>query len=705
MPITIDEIRSQIEIIRNGQIQMHDRDLIHEKLTHAYTMHVLKTLNDLILADTFSLVSHLETFLAENWALIQGTALCYTATHDTPITHLLCDVAEFVVNIKSGQMINVLMPTVATDSLYPAIYPNLDPTTAAEIKIILKTHIIGQNGQYLIPVTCITNYDDLVGFKPIDNPYYDVFEHSDSMAYLTEEEIQRLVQHSGLTESIDTAKKSLEIHSNDQNNLLGHLRTLCTQLEYNSVNGVGTELLAGAGASLPIFNFMSYYDHLDGEETARIPQTIRSEITAIKEFVSDQHKLGSIASCQVIRRQAIKSAMLGNEELLSSIGLKGAAKAASIAEAKKQLKESREELSKQVSDHQYTGRDKLGITLDLIHHFNFFISFQSFQDLDLLKELTAEEIEAFCSHSLYKTSIIKAIQSLENLVILSIQLTPKKLKKFLQSLDPQLTQNYFSHGENFFITTLSLDQERRAIYYQQFKDKLPLLIKTANDMKVFSVITSEQGSILYNEIKPRLSSILTSLWDLPMALGSLNPEQRLEAFIVFKETVLGKNLDTFPLPKAQLRRVYEKLQNQLDRMPEDDYNFLILYAFEMAKAYVHPATQCSPLKSKSAFFISMGIPFAGYGFALAAGLIAIAFAIRSIYDLIKGNYNKSLDNLKTSAYFLVSTPLLTLIGTAVAIITIPSFLVRSAVTAGAYVLPGKQASTTNENNISTAPSC
>lgn len=281
MPKSIATIQNEIE----GQAGLLAQELgalrarlmpgIYRNLETTYQDDILNQLTAAISTtpdDLDATVAAFKRILADNWTLVQGTSLCYTNNPDDAITKLLCDVAEFIVaeeseeNIPHRGVLSVLMPTVCIDSINPH-YPDLAPSHTndwqdIDIQNALKTHILGREGKYLIPVTLITTYDASVGLPTIVNPYYDFSEQTEDMVKLNDEEINRLIEHSPLTRAIYDAKTAYETAANPQTNLLGHIRHLISQLEYNSVNGIGGEESAGNGAYLAIFNFFTYYNRL-----------------------------------------------------------------------------------------------------------------------------------------------------------------------------------------------------------------------------------------------------------------------------------------------------------------------------------------------------------------------------------------------------------------------------------------------------------
>src|SRR3989338_5720526 len=169
----------QPEVVAVGNLSLKDELIVQYNTT---------TLDKLFAAfqkeekekDPEQLVKTLESFFQENWALINGTALCYTALPDSAITHLLCDIAIYVAEQEKKSPIPVLMPTICTDH-FASSEKNITGFNPTEI---LKTHVLGREGKYLIPLRSLTQLTLQSDLEKINNEYYDVDSHTDEMIYL-----------------------------------------------------------------------------------------------------------------------------------------------------------------------------------------------------------------------------------------------------------------------------------------------------------------------------------------------------------------------------------------------------------------------------------------------------------------------------------------------------------------------------------------
>ena len=721
MPHNIQKIVSDLEaalarveaIQRGIDYGIQDEGGLYSKLDRAYQHDILTRLLAAINnnGNSQAVVAALKRVLAANWTLVQGTALCYTSQPDSVITGLLCDVAEYVAaeenkviaeknklpqnskkQVVSVGVISALMPTVATDSIGDA--PHLAPTVEngeqdIDIKTILKTHIVGRAGQYLIPVACLNNYDESVGFQAIDNPYYDYQKHADdTMARLDAEEISRLVEHSPLTRAVFDAQKSFETYANEQSNLLGHLRSLETQLYYNSVGGVGGEEQAGAGAYLAIFNFFSYHDSLGVNELALIPAPVRAALEQIREYASNKNNIGAIGSCLATRRSELKEAMRDQEIVLSGIGLKGETRERLIADSKEQLEAAAASLLTRIEQGDYTGSEKLGISLALVRQFNLTIPFNLFTDLNVLKTLSADEISAICGDENYQGQIVGAMGSVENLVVLSIELSPTKLQALLNGIGPQVATAYLVDGEKFAVALLSLDQERRDIYWQQYHTELPRMVKSANDFsRVFSVLTAEQQADLYSKLNP--ADLIKSVFDLVNVLKCLDVAKRETVFDLLRADDyrhLGQ-LSPVGLSSARLEILHTNLAVRLAEMSADSDKFVMefywAYAVEFAKVAAMPAIKkyyLSPFESSSTFFATVGAPAIPAGLGVLAALATIGFSVSILTNVLRLDFSASMQSTKLAVLSLAATAALALVFVAVTILAATSLVTRSVAT-------------------------
>lgn len=701
-------IKSKLTHIQNALLRApahFDPEAI--KILNGHNAGIIKRLRNIIEKnDESALVAAFESFLAENWNFVQGTALCYTAHPTSPITDLLCDVAAYVAEEKNKLIpeneaqistIQILMPTVACDSMFPHQYPNLD--SHIDIKAILKTYIVGREGKYLIPVKCI-NSEEFVDGKPIVNPYYDVFSHPEDMAFLTENEIQRLGVHSQFTKELCAAKEALEGLSGNQDNLLGRLRTLSIHLRFNSVDGIGQETIAGMGSSLAIFQFKEYYDKLTFEEKSRIPPAITGEIALLLHHASYETSYTGrntdYGSCLASRRGSLERAMKHQETLLCSIGLTDSSNLETlITDAKSRLNAARENvLTENGQNPNDEGFDKLGIPLRLARHFNF-----KLKNLDMLKHLSDAEFKEYCRDPDYKKSIIRAIGSLENLFDLVEKLSASKFKILLTELRSELTRTYLVSGLNFVDSLMKFKSDKLTFYLKEFHEVLPDLISSCDDLKMLLLVMNEdEQTAFYNRTKPHLLEKIKSIWELPGFLVALkyhpSASDLFDAFIARELATVDE--EELAITKEELGILYQYMRESSAFLPnvwEFYFDYIIQYmqiaAIPSAKKYLW-----SPFESPSAFFKGLKVPFIGYGFVLSVSIATVQYAINALYELLNGKFLDGAMSLSMAAGGLALAGTLTLISTAWAFLMAAGLVVRSIHTLGSLLI-GNNSEDTN----------
>lgn len=704
MPITIDTIRAKRDTLSTSPPLSDHSSPIYAQCINAYNTHILNSLQTVIQENNHSadtLIIKLQEFLAENWTLINKTGLCYTAQPYSAITDLLCDTAAFVAQERGINIINVLMPTVCIYSI-DRRYPNLEPADEVAIKAILKEHILGRDGEYLIPIKYLSDYDIGTGFKKIVNPYYDIFSHEMAKVDLNADEINRLVEYSRFTREIYDAQQTFENYANDQETLLGQLRLLCTQLRYNSVNGVGSETIAGSGFAAAIFNFMSYYDQLvgapgqvEGTGVVPVPQQVRTEILSIRNHASNPEQNTSFSSCLASRRSALEAAMAGHEEVLAGIKLSAETRESLVGVARERLTAARADLLTSFVEAN-RGFDKLGIPLTLIRQFNPNMVFNSLDDLEAFKFLPPNEIEAFCVHDDYKTSIVSAVGSLENLVILSNQISPERLVSFLNGLEPLLKETYLRTGGNYASVLMTLNQERRDVYWQQYEKDLPNITSADDVSSVFSVLTEPQQSALYEAMRPLWCEKLTSIFNVAKTIKDFKPVWRLEVFQQFKEAQLAKVKPHDLLSKEQLGRLYANLERQIESISSKgasfEWMFYWAYGKELAKFAAFPGIKkygFSRYENPSAFFTAVTAPLVCCGLALAVAAGAVAAAVYGLQRLLHADLLiGSFTSVVLAPLILCVSAILAAVALLMAVLTVPATLIRTTVTAGTYFAGG-----------------
>lgn len=332
MAETIEQLKKRLNQFQ--ALEIPENAKLRERVLLAYHNRTLGKLHE-IFDKPFSVdtIDNLQQFLEENWTLIKGSSLSYTALPDYELTGFLSEIAELIVQEKNKHIkpkdeplgvVKMLMPTLKTDSNsenYPPLGPELETSyikgklvekwisQPVDIRVVLRTHILDKQGLSLLPLKLCTELDLSIPSQTLANPYYDY--KSESMdAHINEAEQQRFSSHSASAQALFEAKKQYEILVNDQSNLLGHLRRLLRLLYFNSADGVGEESNAGQGTYAAIINFNTYYDTLRAEEKARIPAGLKAEIDKLLDLSSNSESnmnaTENIQTCIAMRRSSIQ---------------------------------------------------------------------------------------------------------------------------------------------------------------------------------------------------------------------------------------------------------------------------------------------------------------------------------------------------------------------------------------------------------------
>ena len=501
----ITEIKRSIQQLKEHYAAIHIDKPFREVVRVAYSKQVLDKLDKIVNENTGNkqLLEVLQAYLAENWALINNTSLGYTALPEDKITLLLCDIAEFIAEEKKLTSIAVLMPGLAYESIRDE-YDNL----TGDIKRILKTHIIGEGCQHLLPVKLITELDLSPTPTQLGNPYYDYGLHADKQAFVSQEEYRRLVAHSQLTQAVFNAKQAYELLTGDTSNLLGQLTQLCRQLGINMAGNLGEEDNAGSGAYPAIITFMEYYNSLDESQKETIPPALKQEIEKLYSLVTDKTRninaTENTETCIATRRASLTYAMSGHDEALSQISLHASKKESFIEAGRTKFELVKNELISSLKEGTYAeGHDLLAINMSLLEELRMPLSITSLGDLSILQELTPDEIKSACAKPNLRQDIIAQLRNIENLVVFAIEASPDKLEAFLTEMKGDIVQAWIHSFDDISALLLSLDLEKtRMMIDVVLHDALISMMQTQGGLhEALMALSPEQCAIIASSIK------------------------------------------------------------------------------------------------------------------------------------------------------------------------------------------------------------
>ncbi len=566
----LSSLRQQAVFLSEYFISLQAPYFLRDKALLAYSL----SLSSIIIAaiDSPSPVAQLLGILSVNWSLVNGTALSPTSIPNAAITHLLCYVAENLadeININRAIVneinkkhpeyqvfpiaaIELLMPTIkgsirpnVPDEATTCRYPNLSDTPLVDT---IRTHILGREGRFLLPVKLLTNLDPSQDF-PLRNPYVPdpnadetTTEFDVSLYYVNDEERARLIQHSTLTQAIDDAHQQYVLIANDQSTLLGQLRQLCKKLAINDAHGgEGSQQDAGTGAYAPILNFMNYYQEgLDDAARAIIPVRLKSEIKTLLEVASDPTKnidaTQNLQTCIGTRGERILEAMAGHEILLNSIGVGELQREEFLVKTKSYLEQTREELTHALLSNAYEGgHDKLGLTCRLLESLQLTFTVSSVQDLEILKALNAPEMTELLRDPQLCTQVIHEMGSLENLVIFIMELSLEKIAAFFSVINQEQILKFICSPKDLGSLLMSITKEKCAVICHAIKRELIGIIQSGVAFNnVLKHLNPEQRTVIYEEMKNEWPRMIKTSTDFNAVLHYLNEEERTSVVEVMK---------------------------------------------------------------------------------------------------------------------------------------------------------------------------
>ena len=444
----------------------------------------------------------LQAFLKDTYDLVHGTFLFYTAMPTSEMTLLLCDLSTWVAQTTHQPIITILMPSIASDSLQEE-YPDLI-NDDIDIRWILQTHILGEDGLHLVPVGLLTKLDLNPVQEPIGTPYTSPDRSDEREAYfVSPEELSRMGKYSELSNQLVAEKVRYFELQNNNNALYSELTILCKALVDNSVYGSGTELNAGNDVYPAIFHFGEFYKTLKKDNPIliqRLSTGLKQEIERILSLVSTRSTSdNAVERCIAIRRTQLMHAMSQSEALTNTEDLRVDIQqsVAKFEQLKIQLGVSLTQAAPSLFFSRHSlcslnGRDPLTITASLLQNLNVLNILGVQNDTGLFGKLFGR----------VPTSPLEELKQL-------ITPLPLELRTlFLTSMGNNLRPLIQSIQDFVFVENFSSQQQAALIFNEIIKPRLGTLLNSTKDFKAIRVYLSEseQSSIL-NDLKDRLPTI------------------------------------------------------------------------------------------------------------------------------------------------------------------------------------------------------
>lgn len=563
----LDDLYNRIKKLFSLSQQEADIFSIHKKVLLAYKRRTLTVLKQIFVEsypNNADLAVKLQHFLETNWHHIKGTCVCYTSLPEDEITILLSDLAKFAAcQLNNGKLkenpigaLNLLMPAVNTESAdenrYPHLgaYEEIDGTKCVahnvDERFILKTHILSQNGQYLIPVQVLPELLEAETKNLRYNYYFHYQRHAPQNAFVNDAELKRLISHSNITEALHKSYARYAFYIHDESHLLGKLNQLCSALYAYSVNDLGEEDNAGIGVYAAIIEFKDYYESL-GERKALIPRPVKKEIDLLIALSSDvgqnKNATETIETCIALRRRSILEAMRGFESKLSQILPGQEVKNTLFVAVKREYEHAKSLFYEAFHNGKLAqGRDNLPLTGDLVRWLKLDCSIQSSADLSLFNELRPEEIESIYEDKEHLAEqIAEQITDIEDFLMFAIELKPAVFATLLPICISMLIQQGVINAQLDLDELLSaLGEERGGIFLATIKNHLPLFIEDIFQLRIFfEQLRQEQLAVLLSDNKGLLESYIHQASDFSELISDLPPMHRNRIFNLYQNQLPG----------------------------------------------------------------------------------------------------------------------------------------------------------------------
>lgn len=548
---------------------------LQDKVLFNYRQKILNKLSELFLiSDSFNLLEKLKQFLIDNWELIKGTPLCYTALPFHELTSLLVEIATLLKDNTANDSkwaLTFLMPTISTDSLV-AEYPSLNEVQ--DITEILSTYILGQEAGYLIPVKQFLSLHTSFPHESY-NIYYDYQTHSPEMAILGQEEFERLVKHSPDTEALYDAYCQYQNILQQQDSLLFHLRELCKYLRFNSIDGVGAETNAGHGAYPAIIQFYSYWNRLSQANKSRIPSKILQEIELLFNLSSDMaqnsNATQNLQTCIATRRQKLTIAMQHEEPILAEIGLEQHEKINLINEKKQHWLTCQNSIINALEQKNYRGFDKLGLTESLLTKLHIPYTILSKNDLQDFLKLSVNEIINLAQHAEIRQQLIDQIDTLETFVLFAHETGTTKLQAIMSLIGKQLADKLLQNRDNIIAILITFDDERMQIICSAMQERIFEIVERPYTVKyILTSLDAKQQLLFCQTLANKFPLILKNFYSFKIIFLTLDPTVRTEFCNIIK--------DCFPnlTPDAiNIKRIFELLNSQQKPIAFEKIKYLL----------------------------------------------------------------------------------------------------------------------------------
>lgn len=188
---------------------------------------------------------------------------------------------------------------------------------------LLSSHILSSNQRYLIPINCLSKLGQIdADIAKLENIHAIIFGDK-KYTFVDAKELNKIKYHSAETQEVFSAYEALQtlVHQ-DVSSLFGKINLLLKELYSNSVQGFGSERVAGFTAERSIRHFVNFYKQLTPQQKDCLSAGITEQIKYLHICIAD-YSLGRLeyvdayTICMATRRQKLKEVIQGHQKLLS----------------------------------------------------------------------------------------------------------------------------------------------------------------------------------------------------------------------------------------------------------------------------------------------------------------------------------------------------------------------------------------------------
>lgn len=585
----LEHLKEQLKALQSTLKKPNHCHLDPADLLAAYRWRVINAVAAILAENTTlpEIANRFAAFLSENWALVNGTLLCYTALPKDSVTLFLCKIAEFVAVHTQRPAITILMPTVTLYDPQDNQLPNVNtypPLQDKPLPWVLCNYLLGTEGYQLLPIKLLLKVYLAEGkHDAVLNPYWnsEAIENYQRDGLLTPSQVHRMTIHSAETRALIETWETYQAMLEQRNSLYDQLLMLTRRLLANSAHGgIGIQQDAAAGAYPAIISFQEYYRALTEDAITQIPSALNNEIMLLLELASNPesniNSTENMETCIGTRGEKISPLLTQHQTRLKTIGISDENHLSLLHHASENFSNTQHELTHSVETEHYAGVDNgLSLSLRLLHtlevnttrlnHPKALRGLLSFS-LPCLEALLAEP-----GLATLPAQIVRAIGRLETAVLICHHEPTEKLKPFLSAIGETLFQRGMISTPGQLASFLtSLIPEKIACVCESLNVQLPKILRAGQDLGAVLIALNEaQCSALLTACRALLPLIIQSGDALRSLLMYLNKAQctAVTAILPFIfESAAEFNCVMKPLTESSRSLVFEAYQEQLKNL-------------------------------------------------------------------------------------------------------------------------------------------